>query len=79
MRIHRVQADHATRGYNTDHPVPENRLLRPIEGDEAGCFRFQEAYRLSHMVDLAGSRVRDHLLGWQINLLSVELTLGYAN
>ena len=52
MRIHRVQADHATRGYNTDHPVPENRLLRPIEGDEAGCFRFQEAYRLSRMVIL---------------------------
>jgi hypothetical protein len=78
MRIHRVQADHVTRGYNTDHPVPESRFLRPIESAEAGCFRFQEADRLSRMADLAGGRVRDHLLGRQIDLLSVELTLGYA-
>jgi hypothetical protein len=70
--------DHVTRGYNTDHPVPESRFLRPIESAEAGCFRFQEADRLSRMADLAGGRVRDHLLGRQIDLLSVELTLGYA-
>jgi hypothetical protein len=78
MRIYHVQADHVTRGYNTDHPVPESRLLRSIESAEAGCFRFQEADRLSRMADLAGGRVRNHLFGRQIDLLSVELTLRYA-
>src|SRR5262249_48555215 len=79
MSIPCVQADHDSCGCDTDHPVPENHLLRAIEGDEAGCFRFQEADRLSGMGDLARYRLRDRLLGRKIDILNVELMLGQCH
>src|SRR5436190_12081216 len=74
MSISCVQADHNSCRCDTDHPIPENHLLRAIEGDEAGCFRFPEADRLSGMGDLVRYRLRGRLLGWKANLLAVELT-----
>ena len=71
-----VQADNGSCGCSTDHPVPENHLLRSIEGDEGGCFRFQEADRLFGVGDLVRYRLRDRLLGRETDLFLVELTLG---
>ena len=79
MSIPCVQADHDSCGCDTDHPVPENHLLRAIEGDEAGCFRFQKADRLSGMGDLARYRLRDRLLDRKIDILPVELMLGQCH
>ena len=74
MSIRCVQADHNSCGCDTDHPVPENDLLRAIEGDETGYFRFQAADRLSGMDDLVRDRLRDRLLGRKTDLLPLELT-----
>src|SRR5689334_6571058 len=79
MSIRCVQADHNSCGCDTDHPVPESHLLRPIEGDEAGYFRFQEADRLSGMDDLVRYRLRDRLLGRKTDLRLLELTPGPAS
>jgi hypothetical protein len=74
MSFRCVQADHNSCGCDTDHPVPESHFLRPIEGDEAGTFRFQEADRLSVMDDLVRYRLRDRLFGRKTDLLLLELT-----
>jgi hypothetical protein len=79
MSIRCVQADHNSCGCDTDHPVPESHLLRAIEGDEAGYFRFQKADRLSGMDDLVRYRLRDRLLGRKTDLLLLELTPGPAS
>ena len=79
MSIPCVQADHDSCGCDTDHPVPENHLLQAIDGDEAGCFRLQEADRLFGMGDLARYRLRDRLLGRKIDILPVELTPGQCH